>query len=89
MVYGEGWRVRAKCPIQTRTALCLLFGANFASMSFFPLLGVLSVLAVQPVACGWADMLRTTTPTTPNPDKPGAKLDDAFLYPEAFVMMDD
>ena len=43
--------------------------ANFDSMSFLPLF--LFVAALQPVAAGWADILRTTTATTHNPDKPG------------------
>ena len=43
--------------------------ANFDSMSFLPLF--LFVAALQPVAAGWADILRTTTATTQNPDKPG------------------
>ena len=36
--------------------------------------GALLVPLLQPVACGWEDIMRTTTPTTPNPDKPGTNL---------------
>ena len=86
---GEGgiFRVNNLIPAQTAVS-CLIF--NFAStMRFSPLLGVLFVsVLLQPVSCGWADMLRTTTPTTPNPDKPGASLMLFFFILVLWVMVD-
>ena len=88
---GEGgiFRVNNLIPAQT-AVLCLIFRANFAStMTFSPLIGVLFVsVLLQPVSCGWADMLRTTTPTTPNPDKPGARLMLLFFILVLWVMVD-
>ena len=88
---GVGGRVRVKSPIQTQTASCPPFRANFDTMWLLPLL--LFVSTLQPVTCSWADILRTTTPTTPNPDKPGKTLfwgletegnmifDEGFFWP--------
>ena len=46
---------------------------NMAPVRLLAMIGVLVAFVLHPAVCGWADMLRTTTPTTPNPDKPGKR----------------
>ena len=86
---GGIFRVNNLIPAQTAVS-CLIFRAHHAStMTFSPLIGVLFIsVLLQPVSCGWADMLRTTTPTTPNPDKPGARLMMLFFILVLWMMVD-